>query len=364
MTDVLLPLFPNGPIVAGTSRELFVFKKHGHPFFFLPCENDSAIHGLSLYPAQRPVARFAGELLRWALRARLTLFIGKTSVTISTENPFVRFLISLSGENEIPQFAVLAGNPNALGRRFILLVFDAAENPVAVVKVGCGSEAIRLIQQEENFLASAKQKRGIPELRATFQNDSMRAFSLDFVEGDSPAGNETDGLAKILHGWIDPARFITAEDVRAWIRLKEKCASHPLFQTLRQKLSVAQFRPVISHGDFAPWNIKISKNGSWIALDWERGELVGFSTWDWFHYYIQNWILVDRLNARQLAGKIDELLNSDSLLRYAQETQTTPVLRELLLAYLLYSAEVIRPAEGLQTTRELLNVLSEKWQLV
>src|SRR5690606_35577681 len=137
-----------------------------------------------------------------------------------------------------------------------------------------------------------------------------------------------------------------------------------LFQSLRQKLERAQFHPVVHHGDFAPWNIKVStEDGAWVALDWERGELVGFPNWDWFHYRIQSWILVEHLSVTHLAENIENLLRSDALQHYAQATKTTNFLRELLLTYLLHAAEVIQPAEGLQTTRDLLNVLAKKWQL-
>jgi len=44
--------------------------------------------------------------------------------------------------------------------------------------------------------------------------------------------------------------------------------------------------PALTHGDFAPWNVKVSRR-QWTVLDWERGELAGRAGWDWFHFVMQ-----------------------------------------------------------------------------
>ena len=38
------------------------------------------------------------------------------------------------------------------------------------------------------------------------------------------------------------------------------------------------------------------QDGSWVVLDWERGEPEGLPGWDWFHYVVQTGVLVEGLS--------------------------------------------------------------------
>ena len=80
--------------------------------------------------------------------------------------------------------------------------------------------------------------------------------------------------------------------------------------------------------------------------------------WDWFHYTIQSAILVERLPTSVLVQRVEGLLGSEAFQRYAERAGIRGCERELVLAYLLHAAEVIKPSEGLAPTRELLHVLS------
>ncbi len=111
-----------------------------------------------------------------------------------------------------------------------------------------------------------------------------------------------------------------------------------------------------------PWNIKVSPAGAWTVLDWERGELAGLPGWDWFHYLIQNGILVGHLPAPVLIQHVETLLDSPPFKQYAALAGIQGCERELVLAYLLHIVEVIKPSEGLAATAELLKALSTRWR--
>lgn len=54
----------------------------------------------------------------------------------------------------------------------------------------------------------------------------------------------------------------------------------------------------LSHGDFAPWNIRVdSATGRLILFDWEQGQTDQFLLWDLFHFKTQVDILVRRCDA-------------------------------------------------------------------
>ncbi len=341
-----------------------LLSKRGQPLLLLPRPPRLARIGLELYPAQTPRSRLVRSLAAWVLQARLPVVVKPVEVNLSPEDPFVRWLasraqVALGG---IPQFAVLAGNPNSPGQRFILLLFDPTGRPVAVVKVGVTEAARKLIEQERQFLERTPTGTpAIPPLLGTFANAGLQAIAFDFLPGRSPRPADEHLLPKVLRNWLRPQQSIVLADTRFWHELSATSANHPIFKSLTVALRNQSSSSAIVHGDFAPWNVRVAPFGDWMALDWERGDLNGPPAWDWFHYVIQKGILVQRQPATSLAMAIEGLLASKEFKKYAQAAGIIGHERTLVLFYLVYQAEVIRPAEGLAKTSELLKQLSARW---
>ena len=351
---------PAGP-QQGVRVEMRLLKKGGQPLLLLPGQPRPAAATMDLYPAQTRRARAARTLLRWLLRMSLPLGTQRVSLTVSSEDPFARFLSSLAEKPGpgLPPLGILAGNPSSTGQRFLLLVFDADQKPLVVVKAGLSDHAKALIEKEESFLAAVPANTpAVPRLRAAFQSPRLRALALDFLAGDSPRADQEDALPPLLESWINPNRTIAVSDTPDWARLEKACLGNNLFPAVAAQVRGRTIPSAIHHGDFAPWNIKVSPAGAWTVLDWERGELTGIPGWDWFHYVIQSAILVGRLPTSALVQRVESLLSSAAFRQYAARGGIDGCERELVLAYLLHVIEVIRPSEGLAPTRELLRALS------
>ena len=349
----------------GTRVEMRLLKKGGRPFLLLPVQPRPAAATMDLYPAQTGRARAARTVLRCLLRASLPVGTERVSCAISPADPFVRFLSSLAGAPvpALPALGILAGNPASDGQRFLLLIFDASQRPVAVVKAGLSQRARALVEQEEHFLAAVPEKTtAVPRLRAKFESPRLRALALDFFPGESPRPRHETALPALLASWVDPDRTFVLSDAPDWKRLEHAASASAQFSAVASQLRGRTVHPAIHHGDFAPWNIKVSPAGAWTVLDWERGELAGIPGWDWFHYVIQTGILVGCLPAPVLVQRVESLLCSEALQRYAERAGILGCERELVLAYLLHVVEVIKPSEGLAPTRELLNALSTRWR--
>jgi len=341
-----------------------LLRKAGRPFLLFPRQPRAAAATLDLYPAQTPRARAARIALHWVLRASLPLGTEPTSLSLSPTDPFVQFLASFAGEPtpETPTFGILAGNPMTEGQRFLLLVFDAAFHPVAVIKAGLSQCAKTLIAREAAFLTAIPSNiRAVPRLRAQFESPRLSALTLDFFLGDPPRTQHESALPALLATWVDRKQNLLISDAPAWVRLEQAAPAGKLFSSLAKQLRGRTVHPAIHHGDFAPWNIKVSPAGAWTVLDWERGELAGIPGWDWFHYTIQIGILVARLSIPALVHRVEILLASGAFKQYASRAGIRGCERELLLAYLLHAIEVIRPSEGLVATAELLTALSVRW---
>jgi hypothetical protein len=342
------------------TRQMWLLKKEGRPFLLLPLKACAATAALSLYPAQRGRARIARTVLRWWLTAGAPFGVDEASVTLSPKGPFLRFLSELTdgaARQAVPELGILAGNPASPGQRFLVLVFDPNGRPAALAKVGLSAEARALIEKEASFLKSAPAHiKQIPQVRANFETQGLRAFAMDFFAGDSPRLSDETALPSLLGGWINPDKKIALDGTPSWRALKSAAASEPLFGVIAGRLDGGVIHPVLHHGDFAPWNIKISPSGQWTVLDWERGELVGIPGWDWFHYVIQTAILVQRQEPSHLVERVQALLDSESFGKYAAAAGISGCHRELLLAYLLHMIHVVQPSEGLVQCKDLLRV--------
>jgi hypothetical protein len=274
--------------------EMRLVRKRGRPFLLLPMNARLATQTLALYPAQTFRARVAKSVLRTALKMGIPLGSKTVSVRVSSANPLLKFLAERATGAPMLQFGILAGNPNAAGRRFILLVFDASGKPAAVVKAGSSAPARELIRKEKNFLDAASQTAAIPRLRASFESAETEAIALDFIQGRSPEKGDESEIPRVLASWIDSSEKILISQTRVWAELQQSCGTIPLFTELAKELGNKHISPVIFHGDFAPWNIKVAADGKWTVFDWERGDLRGLPGYDWFHYLIQTRLLVAR----------------------------------------------------------------------
>ncbi|MSU57886.1 MAG: hypothetical protein EXS35_06840 [Pedosphaera sp.] len=354
------------PCAAGAAAVnvgLHVVRRGGLPLLYLPADNRCAVHALALYPAQSTKARLAKKFLRRALRFGLRPGLDKIAVTVGASDPFAAFLGDATGVSAgaLPRFAVLAGNPHAPGRRFVFLLFDADGAPRAVVKAGQTDSARELLAHEENFLrALPTGTRGVPRLRGGFDSARARAFALDFAAGESPRDDDAKAVATLLNSWVSPDHHAVMNELPAWQRLMA-AANQPLLPPAVAALATARFRPALWHGDFAPWNVKMSGAGEWTVLDWERGERAGVPGWDWFHFVLQPALLVRREPAEQLLARLEGLLASPEFLAYAAAAEISAHTRALALAYLAYCRRVTNQTDGGDGLTGLELAARRKW---
>lgn len=349
----------DGPSFYLEFREI---SKHGRPFLLLPTQSAAATATLSLYPAQSFRARIARSALQLLVRICPPIGADRISLAISANDKFVKFLAAQTGSvAEIPMFGTLAGNPAHDTQRFIIVVFDQNEQPVAVVKAGLTEPAKALIDKERQFLSSVPANTiGIPKLRSSFRDERVNAFAMNFVEGDSPRSDDEQQLPIVLASWISSTHRISLHQTYGWSQLEKNAAAlqgNSFFPKLRDK----KIQATLQHGDFVPWNIKVSTTGTWTVLDWERGDFRGIPGWDWFHYITQAAILVGHKAVAEIAQDLERLLASEAFKIYSKQAGIADFERELVIAYLTHLIEVIKPAEGFEGNRALLALLLNRW---
>ena len=354
-------LFRTSPALGSVIRWR-VLRRRGEPLLVLPESNSAAARSLTLYPAQTAKARCVRTLLRWALQLNLPLPLERAELAVESASPLATFLATQAGVNHFPAIGILCGNPHTAGRRFILLLFGNEDTPVRVVKVGLGETAQQLIEQEIKFLTAAPAGLfGIPRLIGTLREKNLSAFAQDFCDGEFSSAADTGWVPKLMNAWVVEAEGQMLSATAPWRELEPCLAAAPCWQPLIQ-LGERTLRRVIWHGDFTPWNLKWDRRtGQGVALDWERGQLAGVPGWDWFHFVVQSGVLVKKLSPAALREELETLLRSEDFSNYASRCGIVGSERELLLAYLLYNVEVLKPSEGRAELRTLLELLTNAW---
>lgn len=342
-----------------TTVRLRVLSRGGVPFLYLPTRNRAAAHALKLYPAQSWKARLAKLLLQIGFRFSPLRHGGGQPFSLPRQNIFLASLAMTAGQpaGELPEFAVLAGNPHAPGRRFVFLLFDTAGQPMAVVKAGCSERARALIAQEAAILRECGGKiPGVPRLREESVAGNTVAFATDFIAGNSPDGDARSELETLFMAWLDTSRKITIRDLPVWQRLHQ--SGDPLPAPINQ-LGQLQVCPTLIHGDLTPWNVKVTA-GRWTVLDWERGERVGLPGWDWFHFVLQPAVLVKHEPVAKILIRLEQLFAAVEFGRYAKRAGLAGHEWRFAAAYVSYCLRVTQQTEGRTQLQPLLQELQNR----
>jgi glycosyltransferase involved in cell wall biosynthesis len=324
-------------------REFHLLRRHGHDLLAVPAALRFSHDALALYLPQTAKARAAKAVFKTLLRSPLASILPSRHVTIS-RGPMTEFLCSLA-DGELPEFAVLLGNPAEPGRRFVIGVFANTGECRKVVKCAIDPTGRELIGAEREVLSKLQGKfPGVPEVLASTDVQDLKAIAMAFFPepGDAMTRPERIDLAR---QWIWSDQAVPLTSLPAWqaaIRLK-----------LPGSESIV--RPAVFHGDFAPWNLR-RQGRAWIVIDWEKAGTHGPPLWDLLHYEVQTAILVDRLSARGVLQRVDDLIADPATRAYLEECRAEKIIQVLLDGYLLHADKHYPPIRGRETLDELINL--------
>ncbi len=297
-------------------------------------------------------------------RAKVPLPLPSLQWRFARDTPFCRFLSEISPGWIAPLggLAALAGNPQASGRRYILLLFQD-EVPVAVVKAGASAEARDLVRREAAFLEAAR-RAGIEGPAAVFESERIAAFAMRHLIGAPPQPEDRAKICETLEGWVDAHATLPVAELPAWRRLSAACTGEAGFEQIHAAIGASQVQPALMHGDFAPWNIKVHpETGAWQLIDWERAEMQGIPGWDWLHFEIQTSILVRGESVYATVSRLEQLFCSQEFRAYAERARIAGLERSLTIAYLLNCRAGYRQTEGRTQIDALLRHASAQWNV-
>ena len=361
--DDFLRLF-QGEVIS--HRHFTVLRKGGHPFLYLPGDPLMADATLRLYPAQRTFARCLVGLIRGFMRAGIPVSRKGIDFIIDENAGFPAFLKSTAlGNKTVPDFGILANRFKDSGRPHVMLLFDTANRPTIVVKVGTSKEARQLIRVEQAlFFPELPDFPYLPEALNWYEGEDATAIAYRYVEGANPNPDQHKEIEPILNSWVWDNESVELGALPLWTRLESLLQDSPGLEQILQTLMNKRINPVLSHGDFAPWNIRVSSSEAdcpWVVLDWEQGAHRGIPGWDWIHFLLQYNTLVRRLSPRETLKEIEALWESPAFKAYAHRTGIEPIIEELTFIFLFYFLHYTDPRENAETTQTILQLFNAKY---
>ena len=340
-------------------------RRKKRPFLLVPEKSGSASNCFELYSAHRPLAKLWRALVPLILKTPLAKFCGRVVISADPETEFMRFLAQQSGlpAGLLPAPAIKFGGVAGETMRLVLLLRDAGGHPIRVVKVGLNPAGRAATEREAGLLSNLPTNvLGCTGITGSFSSDTLSAFATAYFSGESL---DTDlGVEKLFHDWLNDAPPEPIQNLASWRELQSVAmgVGLPQWPMLRDALAEQTIRTTIYHGDFAPWNVRMTNLENIRAFDWERGHLKGIPAWDWFHFIVQTSILVKHYSPERTAAELEQLVHSPRFQKYASAAGISEIVEPLLLAYLLEQKLVVRPMEGIEQTDRLFRLLWAKWQ--
>jgi glycosyltransferase involved in cell wall biosynthesis len=325
-------------------REFRLLRRHGHNLLAIPSALRFSRDALALYLPQTVKARAAKTLFKTLLHSPLASILPPQQVAIS-QGPMTDFLCAMTN-GELPEFAVLLGNPAEPGRRFVIGVFAKNGECRKVVKCAIDPTGRELIGYEREVLSHLHGRfPGVPEVLATSDAHGFSAIAMEFFPelGGAMTRSERIDLAR---SWIWSDQAVALSSLPAWQATAAR---------VDRRGSDAIVRPVVFHGDFTPWNLRRQGN-AWTVIDWEKAYSQGPPLWDLLHYEVQTAILVDRLGARAVLQRLEDLIVTPSTQAYLKECRAEEIVQLLVDGYFHHADRHYPPIRGREIVDELINL--------
>ena len=340
------------------SRTFALVPSPGHPRWLLPLDSTkSAISSLDLCTVYAQRARLLKNLLRLSIRARSSkLLLNQMDLSRESLAPLEDLVDETLGVKS-PAFAVSIPTPGRNSKATIQIMSRDGEI-LGFLKVPLTNEAARRTRHEASAL---RRLAGFPALRSCVPEVLFAGVwngtyvLLQTPLAGRPAGcrfsfrhgsflrklhaaglsvrNGEDLVAVTASRWRKLAGDAEGDWVKAGERALDKAADR-LVSTL--------IPCGISHGDFAPWNLRV-QGERLRAFDWESAKWNAPTHWDWFHFQIQVQATLGFRLQTALPGRLPESLK--------------PLFTLYLLNSLCDGYDEGMEAKGLRYRQRLLNGL-------
>ena len=312
---------------------VYCIKRDGYLLLALPLDRDAAKATLSLYQPQAFLARVLMKFVFSLINLNLHRLLPSRAITIRRNSALAQI------KCDPIKIGFLLGNPNAERRRAIIL--HEGENGYLVDKVGLSGKARLSVTKELKIIQALPScNQGLPEVSNFHEEGSWASYTTRYLSGKAPKDSDQSKIIHLLHNWLSYSKLKVLGETKQWQMLEAYAREHQadkLFERIAGASSLG-VKVGVFHGDFAPWNIKLSNAGEVHVMDWEHGSLNGPSGWDWLHFMIQKASLVDHLSAGKILDLCRQWANTNEGKAFLIEAGWGEKVEFWIGSYLLYSS--------------------------
>lgn len=231
--------------------------------------------------------------------------------------PIENLVEDITGESQ-PQFALSLGTAGS-SRKLTVQVMRRDGKILGYIKLPLTNQADTRIQTEARMLqrlnGNARLQEFIPLVLYASEWHSSHILFQESITGDPGPTRLTachDRIFDAMHSVqaaLKPGERVARDvDDRASASLKRlgskwECLAADTLRVAAGMLSGADVRCGLGHGDFAPWNTRVSA-GKLCVFDWEMASWDVPLTWDKFHFLVQTRSLLRRGNGVESLGRL------------------------------------------------------------
>jgi hypothetical protein len=199
-----------------------------------------------------------------------------------------QFLRNVGRQFDAGPPVILAGN-NAITRKLLVFLEDRGLDRTLLAKVPLTPLARVSIDNEARVLDKLNGRLHTPRLIGSFEGAGIAMQ--EYVCGRLGSRRCKPEYVEFLLALADANGRISLRDYGG--RIAERLRACPAYLENAVQLKVAlelleldaDLQPVLVHGDFAPWNIKVLPGGACTLIDWEMAREHGLPLYDLCHFY-------------------------------------------------------------------------------
>jgi hypothetical protein len=330
------------------------------PRWLIPARSQACAAVLSSWRPYSFSGRAKWLAIRMAARAGLLHLSGSVSRVAISRAGSLRWFERCAVRSRTGEIVILVGNPSP-SRKLIVFLLDDSHRIGAVLKVGLTAAGGVNVLHEAEVLGQLDQYSWAPKLLSVHLE--LRAASQEYVHG-IPANREfrpdylnllcrlpRSGSSRNLANLADAM----AKSLCPFRAELDKIAPNLLNRSLASLGLDIAVPTILMHGDFTPWNIRITPESGCVLVDWESASFAGLPGYDLFHFYFSD----DRLFGSKKRGSPALRASSACKIYLRRMDLDAELAPRLAIAYLLNQLEPDLNHRGMEDAAYTLRQLAE-----
>ncbi len=314
-------------------RKYFTITGQENLRWIIPDAPHFGIPALSQWRPYNHISLIKWKILLFLYSIRLLKMIkGIESLEFIHDKQYTQ--VKKNGQNLIP--VVYVGTPGPSQKAVVTFIDPVTAAPVYVMKVALEKNSRESLVRESEILKKMAYYNipGIPKIISVDNggNKTIQTFIHGHLTSRKLTQAHIDWLLKLPKS-EKTTTFNEQKDILLNMVFKKKTSitNKKIIIHAINTIKGNQVIPfLVTHGDFAPWNLKWHNKNEIAAIDWEDSDLNGLPLWDLSHFYCMQAHLFGGINP------FNSISSCPLTAQYLKKTGLEKIdIRQLYILYLL-----------------------------